>query len=696
MRPRNILTALLLTFCMTAHSTDRYHAYLFAYFVSNADQAEAIRFAISYDGFNYRALNENLPVVDPAATSRTGGVRDPHILRCEDGQTFYMVVTDMVAANGWDSNRGMVLLKSTDLLKWTHSTVHIPDKGYPGYGELLRVWAPQTIYDREAGKYMIYWSMKFGDGPDTIYYAYANEDFTDIEGQPQVLFMPANGKACIDGDIIEKDGLYHMFYKTEGHGDGIKKATTRSLTSGVWEEYDHYLQQTDKSVEGSCVFRLIDSETYILMYDVYRDRNYQFCSSTDLLDFTVVDHAVSMDFHPRHGTVIPITVAEAERLERRWGNARERTQFVPDPTIGNNPVLPDFHADPAVMFSRKTGKFYIYPTTDGYENWGGTSFKAFSSDDLVVWHDEGVILDLPSQVRWADRNAWAPCIIERQIDGRYRYFFYFTAAQKIGVAYSDSPTGPFTDSGRPIVDGHPEGITRGQVIDPDVFYDHNSGKYYLYWGNGFLAVAELTDDMLSIKPETQRIITPSDGTFREAVSVLYRGGIYYFLWSENDTRDEDYRVRYGTSFSPLGPIYMNGNYPDIEPHSTRIEQPEIIENITGGVHSLETGAVKSLAIDYQLLPVPDDNLILAKDPAAGIYGTGHNSVLNIPGTDEWLIVYHRFKRPEGIEMGRSAGYHREVCIDRMEFDHNGLIIPVTPTLRGYGTPRELLSIDYNR
>ncbi|MCC8019124.1 MAG: family 43 glycosylhydrolase [Rikenellaceae bacterium] len=687
MKPRNFLTLLLLLLGTTVYSADRYHAYLFTYFVSNADQAEAIRFAISYDGFNYRALNDDRPVLDPVATSRTGGVRDPHILRCEDGETFYMVVTDMVAANGWESNRGMVLLKSTDLLNWTHSTVHIPSKKYKGYRNLKRVWAPQTIYDREAGKYMIYWSMKFGDGPDTIYYAYANEDFTDIEGEPQVLFMPANGKACIDGDIVEKDGLYHMFYKTEGHGDGIKKATTRSLTSGVWEEYDRYLQQTDKSVEGSCVFRLIDSDTYILMYDVYRDRSYQFCESIDLLDFTVVDHAVSMDFHPRHGTVIPITAAEAERLERRWGNARGRTPFVPDQTVGNNPVIRDYHADPAVLYSRNTGKYYIYPTTDGYENWGGTSFKAFSSDDLVVWRDEGTILDLPSQVRWADRNAWAPCIIEREIDGRYRYFFYFTAAQKIGVATSDSPTGPFTDSGRPIVGEHPEGITRGQVIDPDVFYDHNSGKYYLYWGNGFLAAAELSDDMLSIKPETQSIITPSDKTFREAVSVFYRGGVYYFLWSENDTRDEDYRVRYGTSFSPLGPIYMNGNYPEIEAISEP-RRPEILSEWSDGNNFIE--------IDYNPFPVPDDNLILAKDPAQGIYGTGHNSVLNIPGTDEWVIVYHRFKRPEGIEMGRSAGYHREVCIDKLEFDSNGLIVPVTPTQRGYGIPREFLAIDYNR
>ena len=53
------------------------------------------------------------------------------------------------------------------------------------------------------------------------------------------------------------------------------------------------------------------------------------------------------------------------------------------------------------------------------------------------------------------------------------------------------------------------------------------------------------------------------------------------------------------------------------------------------------------------------------DPEKGIYGTGHNSVLQIPDTDEWYIVYHRFSRPNGISMGKAAGYHREVCMDRL-------------------------------
>ena len=95
----------------------------------------------------------------------------------------------MVSANGWDSNRAMVLMKSYDLITWESSVINIQKK-YAGQNDLKRVWAPQTIYDRAAGKYMVYWSMKHGDGPDIIYYAYANPDFTDIEGEPRPLFLP--------------------------------------------------------------------------------------------------------------------------------------------------------------------------------------------------------------------------------------------------------------------------------------------------------------------------------------------------------------------------------------------------------------------------------------------------------------------------------------------------------------------------
>lgn len=602
-----------------------YVGYLFAYFTGNSVEEEAVRFAISADGYNFMALNNNQPVIDSKQISSTGGVRDPHILRGEDGKTFYMVVTDMTSSKGWDSNRAMILLKSTDLVNWTSSIINIQKK-YKGQENLKRVWAPQTIYDPEAKKYMVYWSMQHGNGPDIIYYAYATPDFTDLEGEPKTLFIPKNKKSCIDGDIILKDGEFFLFYKTEGDGNGLKLATTKSLTSGIWDESDDYKQQTKDAVEGSSVFKRINSDTYILMYDVYMKGQYQFCETTDLKNFKVIDHEISMDFHPRHGSIIPVTKKELKRLTDKWGMPAKY------PALNNNPVLEGYYADPEILYSQKTGKYYLYPTSDGFDGWGGYYFKVFSSDNLKDWTDEGVILDLKKDVPWAGRNAWAPCIIERKEGDSYKYYYYYTGAQKIGVAVSDNPTGRFTDSGKPVVATRPKGIAGGQEIDPDVFQDPKTGKYYLYWGNGYMAVAELSDDMLSIKEKTIKIMTP-DNTFREGIYVFYRNGVYYFLWSEDDTRSENYRVRYAMSDSPTGK-----------------------------------------------LRIPENNLILSKDADKGIYGTGHNSVLQKPDSDEWYIVYHRFNRPNGIKMGDAAGFHREVCIDKMEFNADGTIKKVLPSI----------------
>ncbi|WP_277121331.1 family 43 glycosylhydrolase [Bacteroides ndongoniae] len=609
-----------------------YVAYLFTYFTGNHISEEAVCYAVSMDGYSYWALNGGKPVLDSKVISSTGGVRDPHILRGEDGKTFYMVLTDMVSANGWDSNRAMVLLKSNDLVNWTHTVINMQKK-YEGQESLKRVWAPQTIFDPEAGKYMVYWSMQYAGGPDVIYYAYANDDFTDLEGEPKVLFLPENRKSCIDGDIVYKDGVFHLFYKTEGHGNGIKVATTRSLTSGQWTEEPDYKQQTTDAVEGVGTFKLIGQDKYILMYDVYMKGRYQFTETTDLKNFKVIDNDVKMNFHPRHGTIIPITRDELLRITEKWGKPAELGQ------LPNNPVLPGFHADPEIVYSHQTKKYYIYSTTDGQPGWGGWYFTAYSSDDLKHWTYEGVILDLKSeQVPWANGNAWAPCIEEKLVKGKYKYYFYYSGNPKngqgkqIGVAVADSPTAPFVDLGHPIITESPVG--GGQQIDVDVFTDPVSGKTYLYWGNGYMAGAELNKDMVSIKKKTLTVMTPEGGTlqdyaYREAPYVFYRNGLYYFMWSVDDTGSPNYHVAYGTSKSPLGPIEVAA-------------QP----------------------------------VVLKQNPEQQIYGTAHNSVLQIPGTDEWMIVYHRINK---WYLKDAPGVHREVCIDRLQFNDDGTIQPVVPT-----------------
>lgn len=629
----------LATTSLTASADDTKVAYLFTYFNSNDPRDEQICYALSDDGYNYTPLNNGYPVISSDTIAFTQCVRDPHILRGEDGKTFYMVVTDMKSSLGWASNRGMVLMKSTDLINWTHSVINFPTKYPKSWKNVTRVWAPETIYDHKAGKYMVFYSLLSSTGGyDKIYYQYANEDFTDLEGEPKYLFD--GGSATIDGDIVynDADQMYHLFYKNEA-GRGIYQAVAKNLTD-KWEKIPGNVEQTKESVEGVGVCRSLDGKSWIVMYDCYGNGHYQFCSSEDLKTFKFVQNTqLKGKFTPRHGTIIPITQEEKDRLLKEFPNTKQ-------------PILTGFHADPEVLYSNKTGKYYIYSTTDGRPGWGGHDFSVFSSENLVDWKDEGKMLDVKTdQVPWATGNAWAPCIIERkQKDGSYKYYFYFSAhnpktnRKEISVAIADDPLGPFQALDHPIVtdQDRPEGVRGGQAIDVDVFQDPKSGKFYLYWGNGFAAGAELNDDMCSIKKETTVNLTPKGGNlqtwaYREGTYVIYRKGTYYMMWSVDDTGSPNYHVCYATAKNPLGPYTIDEN----------------------------------------------NYMVIKQRPEDKIYGTAHNSVVQVPGKDEWYIVYHRINKHfiDDRQAG-GPGVHREVCIDKLTFDKKGNIIPVVPTVNG--------------
>ena len=305
------------TFHITAAKKLPLAYYLFAYFNGNAQWQEQICFALSTDGYNYTPLNNGDPIINSADIALKQAVRDPHILRGEDGY-FYMVVTDMRSSDGWSSNDGMVLLRSADMINWTHTAIDFPTRWPERFdrNKLTQVWAPQTIYDPEEGKYMVYYAIGESGKNYITYYSYANEDFTDLT-EPQVLYNHG-GMNTIDADIVWHDGKYHMFFKTEGQGNGIQKATAKTLR-GEWTPEYQYLQQTSAAVEGSGVFKKIDSDEWVLMYDCYTSGMYEYCTSTDLSNFTKVCNSANTSiFTPRHGTTIAITAAEAERLVEVW------------------------------------------------------------------------------------------------------------------------------------------------------------------------------------------------------------------------------------------------------------------------------------------------------------------------------------------------------------------------------------------
>ena len=316
------------SFKVSIHGFEPYSNYLFAYFPANDN--ENIYYALSNDGYNFTPMNNGKRVVAADTVSIKKGLRDPHVLRAPDGW-FYMVNTDMKSAEGWASNRGMVLMKSRDLINWKHSTVHFPDK-YKGknFANVTRVWAPETIWDANyvnkdgsKGRPLVYYSLLTNDGTipyDKVFFNYANEDFTDLEGDPIHFFD--RGKSTIDMDIVYNpvDKLYYAFYKNEGDG-GICKVQAQTLTSEngtkapTWYKRSGALQQTTEAVEGAGVFKLINQNSWVLMYDCYMNGHYQFTSSTDLENFKFVqDTKTSGAFTPRHGTILPITAQETAAL----------------------------------------------------------------------------------------------------------------------------------------------------------------------------------------------------------------------------------------------------------------------------------------------------------------------------------------------------------------------------------------------
>ena len=642
-------TPLQVSAAKKAATNNKFAGYLFAYFEGSGNQQEHLRFAISEDAKNWYALNDNQPVIASDSISTSGGIRDPHILRGEDG-CYYIVATDMnTVKNGWKDNPGIVLMKSKDLVNWTHSKIVLKEDYKEHFSDAYWVWAPQTIYDKKVKKYMIYFTLqRTGDGRKSMitYYAYANKDFTGFESEPKVLFKAKYN--CLDNDIIERNGVYHMFYKgniknAEGKEiqNGIQQATAKNL-KGPWKEDFKFIDayaDTKTGVEGSGVFKLNDKNEYVLMYDLYGSGRYEYQTSKDLNTFSTKPESFRKDFFPRHGTVCSVTKDEMEKLQQKWGYVLNRSY-----TGQGNPILPGFHADPEILYSNKTGKYYIYSTTDGKPGWGGYKYYVYSSADLKEWKNEGVALDAKSdQIAWANGNLWAPAAIEvKQKNGSYKYYLYFSARpndngrKQMGVAVSDSPTGPFVDLGQPLLAKNHPGCN-GQLIDVDVFMDPVSKKPYLYWGNGFMAGAELEPNMTKIKDETVTVMTPKGGSlrdyaYREAPYVFYRNGLYYFMWSVDDTGAANYHVAYGTSKSPLGPI-----------------------------------------------EVAKDPIVLIQDPQHEIYGTAHNSVIQKPGTDEWYIVYHRINK-DYIHF--QPGVHREVCIDKLEFNADGTIKRVVPTHGG--------------
>ncbi len=214
-------------------------------------------------------------------------------------------------------------------------------------------------------------------------------------------------------------------------------------------------------------------------------------------------------------------------------------------------------ADPTIMYHE--GIYYLYGTSGHNSDQG---FQVYTSADLTGWEGPKGVHEgfaLRAEDVYGTAGFWAPQVFFHE----GLFYMAYTANEHIAIATSDNPLGPF-------VQQEEKSITaEGKQIDPYVFFDED-GKTYLYHvrlqeGNR-LFVAEMTDDLLDIKPETlQECISAvhqpqawentaqADWTVTEGPTVLKHDGRYYFFYSANDFRNPDYAVGYAIGSSPYGP-----------------------------------------------------------------------------------------------------------------------------------------------
>ena len=285
--------------------------YLFSYFKGNLPWEERTCLAVSEDGYHFKPLNNNKPVIKQ--TKGTKCCRDPFILRDVNGG-FYLIATDMKSTKGWNSNHGVVSWHSDDLINWTDECAvdfHI----FPETEKADKIWAPEAFWDGEKNAYFVYFSTynKGSDLPLCIWYTYTT-DFKTYEN-PKPLFSPSNGLAAIDADITERDGKYYMYYKDE-YNKTICLVISDNLC-GPYEEYENNkVALTDKNTEGCCMYQL-DDGTDILIMDMYSNGKYLMQKTGDMKNFELVED-YDMSFGPRHGSVIKITDKEYERLVKHY------------------------------------------------------------------------------------------------------------------------------------------------------------------------------------------------------------------------------------------------------------------------------------------------------------------------------------------------------------------------------------------
>lgn len=291
-----------------------------------------------------------------------------------------------------------------------------------------------------------------------------------------------------------------------------------------------------------------------------------------------------------------------------------------------NPILP-----PDVYFPDGEphfidGELYVYPSCDVHAD-GYCSDKLYvaHSKNLADWQIDGPVLDCAAVRASIAGDAargllYAPDSLT--VNGR-SYLFFCTSDGYEGVAFADSPAGPFTDPVLITGDKTGEPI---KGIDPAVLYD--DGKAYLYWGQFRSCGAELSDDFTKIKEGTlvRGLVTEEEHGFHEGSSVRKINGTYYYVFADIH-RGRPTALGYATSDSPLGKYVYQG-------------------------------------------------IIIDNDGCDPETWNNHGGIECVDG--QWYVFYHRSTN--------NSRFLRRMCAEPIAFDENGRIAQVPPTSTGMGKP----------
>jgi hypothetical protein len=289
--------------------------------------SEQIYFAVSTDGKQWESLNGG----DPVLLSDVGekGVRDSFILRSHDGQKFWLIATDLCINRTKDwgrathaGSKSIVVWESADLVHWSSpwlAKVSPDDAGC--------TWAPEAIYNEEAGDYLVYWaSMTRRDNyaKQRIWAAHT-KDFRTFD-KPFIYLEKPNH--VIDINITRDGDTYYRFTKDD-KDKNVTMASSKKL-SGPWAEIEQFIAGKGTNSEGPICYQLkpaADGQPpdWCLLLDNLRGnaRGYEPFVTHDLSSGEFTPAAdFKFPYRFRHGSVLPITTAELQRLKSAYPDPR--------------------------------------------------------------------------------------------------------------------------------------------------------------------------------------------------------------------------------------------------------------------------------------------------------------------------------------------------------------------------------------